>query len=1058
MKSKILRLGLITIVTTLPHLARAGDFSEALKQSGITGGVVVCLNCGDASEMVAMPLKGNILLHGLETNAKWVAKARVMLRSKKLYGRISVAQYNGKQLPYADNTINLIVTDSLGTVPMAEAMRALAPLGVLMVGGKKIVKPWPDTIDDWPQYLNKADNNAVAMDSVIGPPRRLQWVGDLLWGRSHMTISTMVSMVSGNGRIFSIEDRALTDNTYLPTEFSIVARDAFNGRKLWSREITQWESITMYIKCLPVQQQRRLAVAGDVLYCTFELEGAVSAVDAATGAVLKTYEKTSPCQEVAYDQGILFLNVGERFRSSAYNIVKSRKHPYGESTSGEPFGGSGFKKGYNPEIKDADSPKSTIIAIDSKTGKRLWTTGELNNYTGASLSIKGNYAVYQTADGLTCVNAKTGKRFWNINKSINNQVGHDSNTPGTMPNTVVITDDTVFAIEASKKGLGKKASSKPKNMIVAYALKDGKQLWSAPSQSNFESSSDVFYINGILWVGGGSSPTAYDAKTGKLIREIKQKMRGPMGHDRCYRNLITEKYFINSKTGGADFLNLSNGVEIPNHWARGGCGMGVLPANGLLYSTPFSCTCSVGSMFPGLNAYASVPGLKNSNDPVTIQRTVRLDKGPAYGRVDQTTIATAQDWPMYRYEGSRGGITKTKVNTKLKTHWKAKLPGSPSATTCVGNSVYVCDKETHTLYSINSNTGRINWTFTANARIDSPPTYYKGLLLFGSCDGWMYSVRASDGVMAWRFRDLPDRMIHVRGQLESAWPISGSTLVIGDKLYFAAGRSTYLDGGITLYSLDPITGKRLKSRCVYGPFKSGTGFPIAGKASLPTEGFKNDILVAGGNKLYLHHRAFDLDLEDSTASKPHIMPLSSFLDSHTQHRTGLIVDTKYNFWHKGVMDNLISDGTDCYSVQGFPSFHNHSYFDPRQNSYKLIFGTAKWMFGGPEGINKRRAPDLKKAEWLTNIPITGKALAKAGDIIFVAGEPMKFKNHSFKTYVSAYKGELGGRLLAVSATSGKILAEYKLDAAPVWDSLAIANGRLIISLTDGTVHCFTAKK
>jgi len=38
-------------------------------------------------------------------------------------------------------------------------------------------------------------------------------------------------------------------------------------------------------------------------------------------------------------------------------------------------------------------------------------------------------------------------------------------------------------------------------------------------------------------------------------------MTGPMGHDRCYRNFITEKYFINSKTGGADFLDLETGKE-----------------------------------------------------------------------------------------------------------------------------------------------------------------------------------------------------------------------------------------------------------------------------------------------------------------------------------------------------------------------------------------------------------------------------------------------------------------------------------------------------------------
>ena len=27
-----------------------------------------------------------------------------------------------------------------------------------------------------------------------------------------------------------------------------------------------------------------------------------------------------------------------------------------------------------------------------------------------------------------------------------------------------------------------------------------------------------------------------------------------MGHDRCYRNRITERFYINTATGGSDFL------------------------------------------------------------------------------------------------------------------------------------------------------------------------------------------------------------------------------------------------------------------------------------------------------------------------------------------------------------------------------------------------------------------------------------------------------------------------------------------------------------------------
>ena len=1039
----------------------AADMGEVVKGSGIRGGIVVHLGCGDGRETAEMLLNSSYLIHGLDTDGGNVAKARAWLRSKSLYGSVSVARFDGKTLPYGDNIVNLIVADTLGEVSADEAMRVLTPLGAMIVGGKKTVKPWPTDIDDWPQYLNKADNNAVAMDRVAGPPRRIQWVNTPVWCRSHMGIPTVASLVTGHGRLFTIEDGAPPDNPFLPAAFRIIARDAFNGRELWKRKITRWEAVTLYIKCQPVQQQRRMAVAGDTLYCTFELEGPVSAVDAATGEVRKVYKNTSPTQEVAYDEGVLFLNVGDRYPTAAYDIVKTKGKPYVQGVDpSEPFHGGGFRKGYAPEIKDKQKPVSAILAIDPKTGKQLWAVRDINTYTGGSLAVKGDYAVYQSADGLFCINARTGKSVWAKRKKIASAVGHDSLTPGTSPNTVVITDDKVFAVEMTSAG---GTTSNAKNALVAYALKDGKQLWQAPVGGNYESSADICYVNGSLWIGG-HNPAQLDVDTGTVVKKIVQKMTGPMGHDRCYRNYITEKYFINSKTGGADFLELETGKEFPNHWTRGGCGSGVLPANGLVYTTPYSCQCSMGSMFEGMNAYASPrAGLRKSDDPIAVQRAARLEKGPAYDKITDAAPATADDWPAHRHDGSRGGISTSQVPAKLKVRWEAKLPTRPSAVTIAAGKAFVCDIDTHTVYALTADTGKIAWTFTAGGRIDSPPAYHKGMVLFGCHDGWVYCLRAADGALAWRFKDLPDRLIGAYGQLESAWPIMGSVLILKDTLYVAAGRSSFLDGGIFLYALNPRSGKLLKSRASYGPFSEGSGFPVGGH-----EGFKNDVLVTDGEKLYLRQKAFDLGLADAAGGK-HIVPTSGFLDGQPQHRTSWTLSSTVS---KGAFgDIMVSDGKTYYEVQGFPIYANHSYFDPRRNGYTLFarvsgattatpLKDAVKARRGAKGAGKKKGGrggggrvGVGRDIWSLQIPITGKAIAMGGDVLFVAGEPMKFDNPSYENYVAAYAGKLGGRLLAISATDGKQLAEYKLKAAPAWDSIAIANRQLYIALANGTVQC-----
>ena len=54
----------------------------------------------------------------------------------------------------------------------------------------------------------------------------------------------------------------------------------------------------------------------------------------------------------------------------------------------------------------------------------------------------------------------------------------------------------------------------------------------------------------------------------------------------------------------------------------------------------------------------------------------------------------------------------------------------------------------------------------------------------------------------------------------------------------------------------------------------------------------------------------------------------------------------------------------------------------------------------------------------------------------------------------ALDGELGMVLMAVSADNGKKVSETKLDGLPAWDGLIAAQGRLYLTMQDGTVRCF----
>jgi len=236
--------------------------------SGVRGGLVVHIGCGDRRLTAGLRAGEGYLVHGLDTDSANVEKARKYIRTKGLYGTVSVDTFDGKRLPYADNLVNLIVAEDLGDVSMDEATRVLAPLGVAVIGGKKTVKPWPEDIDEWTHYLHDATGNPVASDSVVGPPRRMQWTGGPRWARQHDHLASLTAMVSSGGRVFYIMDEGSRASILLPSKWTLVARDAFNGAILWKRPIETWVAHLFAFKSGPAYLPRRLVAVTDRVYVT----------------------------------------------------------------------------------------------------------------------------------------------------------------------------------------------------------------------------------------------------------------------------------------------------------------------------------------------------------------------------------------------------------------------------------------------------------------------------------------------------------------------------------------------------------------------------------------------------------------------------------------------------------------------------------------------------------------------------------------------------------------------------------------------------------------------
>ena len=300
----------LILVAALGLATYASEQQQAktiLDTAGVKGGLVVHLGCGDGKLTAALRVNDSFLVQGLDTNTKNVAAARQLVQSLGLYGKVSIEQFDGQRLPYADNLVNLIVTSDACRVPEAELLRVLAPNGVALVGGKKTVKPRPKEIDEWTHYLHDSSNNAVSHDTVVGPPRHMQWVGDPAWGRHHDHVASLNAMVSTGGRLFAIIDEAPTVSILFPPKWSLVARDAFNGTVLWKRPISEWVNHLWPLKSGPAQLPRRLVAVGDRVFVTLGIDAPLTMLDAATGATIRTYPETHGTEEVIFHDGLLFV-------------------------------------------------------------------------------------------------------------------------------------------------------------------------------------------------------------------------------------------------------------------------------------------------------------------------------------------------------------------------------------------------------------------------------------------------------------------------------------------------------------------------------------------------------------------------------------------------------------------------------------------------------------------------------------------------------------------------------------------------------------------------------
>ncbi len=995
---------------------------ELLTLAGRSGGLVVHVGCGDGRLTAELARRPSYLVHGLTQDAAELKAARANVDRAGRYGEASIDLWDGNRLPYAESIVTVLVVETAGSVSDEEISRVVAPEGVILQkrGGNwsKTIKPRPTNIDEWTHYLHDSSGNAVANDDVVGPPRQLQWLGSPRWSRHHDRMASMSALVSASNRLFYIMDEGSRISIQLPSKWTLVARDAFNGVILWKKSIPTWHNHLWPLKSGPTQLARRLVAVGDRVYVTLGIRQPVSILDAATGELIRTIPGTESTEELIVRD----------------NMVYAMANPgVSELANYEPLHNVGDQGRVAREWQWNEKPRR-IVAADADTGKVLWSHDAL--IAPLTMASSKNRVCFYDGSKVVALDAKTGESRWNSTAAKR----RPSLTMNFGPKLVFYDDVVLFA--------------GGDRLMHAYAVDDGKEVWSAPhARGGYQSPEDLLVAGGLIWSAPTTSGrdsgvfTGRDPKTGEVKQEFPPDVETYWFHHRCYIAKATDKFLMPSRTG-IEFVDVNKQHWDIHHWVRGGCHYGIMPCNGLVYAPPHNCACYPEAKLYGLNALA--PASSAWTPPQQVDEAGRLEKGPAFGQ-PVVSNAAAGDWGTYRGGAARHGHTESNVTAVLAPDWSLQLGGRLTALTTAEGKVFVAQIDRHKVHAIDVKSGKTSWTFTTGGRVDSPPTIDKGRAIFGCVDGWVYCLRVTDGELIWRYRAAPeDRRTVAFEQLESIWPVHGSVLIEGDVVYCVAGRSAFLDGGMRLLALDAKTGKQVGETLI-GDTDTETGKPLQDNiATLQMPVGLPDILSSDGHYLYMKSQRFDHQgrrqglgpvsgnaAEHGGAQRgefKHLFAPMGFLDGDWFHRSYWVFGKNFAGGHNGYYQAgkyapsgriLVADDESVYGFARKPQYYKwtttieHQLFASGKEPPEVtpsLGGRGKVSmidFGKPKSLSPAGVPITIEA-WVNAERPQGVVVARGGPqngyaIVIRKGVPQLVVALDSKRFVAPGKKRIAGK-------------------------------------------------
>jgi outer membrane protein assembly factor BamB len=831
---------------------------------------------------------------------------------------------------------------------------------------------------------------------------------------------------------------------------AFVGRDAFNGLPLWDRPETN-------SRMRP--KMERVTVADGTRVISVAVEGEFArAIDARTGKDLRIY-----------DQGLrsVVTGTGRNGQGCGATMVQAL-------VGGQLLQGQG----------------RDVVSLDVASGTRQWGWQPPDGQTVAWMAVGGGMVYVAVSDLTETSFYSYNNFFWFISRvaaldlATGRQVWVSDAVKDFSTFGLVYADGGVFVQHAgilrdrffsTEPGAARASKTSVLGPLVRLDGRTGTETWRTDVGAT--EPKDTFWHNqfrvqdGAVYPGFGTVVRGFDVMTG----EAKPRLFAPTPNATHHvigfcsqvrgvgRGQIGGKFasFIDFSTGTLNFVSV----------ARNNCDVGHFPAYGNIYTGSDGCGCA--QFLRGTTAL-------NSSQPVPapVPDQDRLERGVA---VQPAAADPEGAWPFMLGDDSASSKAASGVviADKAKPAASIALPvppaigvigrewqrsnarlGAVTPPVVAGDLLVAAVTDTHEVHGLDARTGARRWTHRAGGRIDSSPTCWRGLVLFGASDGTVTALRASDGALAWRFLAAPERRsIVVDGQVESLWPVHGTVLVVQGKVFAVAGRHTSADGGLWLWRLDAVTGA-IEARERIDTRATNEGDAVAPLYEL--QGVIADALVMNGqgNLVTMGQVAIDpatlawanLRLVNWPGDKPVLdgrpnpfrRPVEDYIQGSAsigRNTPGLL--SHINAPTMGLIERrAVTTGTKGQSGLRFGTTYN---YNTKYQGRRLIRDGTTLYAANP---NKFERFEMK-ADWSAVRPVgrdgkdEGTILAKP--VVDVAEGAI----------LSGERFYLGGdRTIAILGKDGSVQGSLTVPGRMAMHGLSAAHGRLYVTQADGVIQVY----